>query len=329
VRVLVTGATGFIGTSLVRELVHRGDNVNVFCRHSSDISTLDAKRISVYRGELNSEEVARSMEGCEAVFHLAAYAKNWSKDPMEFHRVNVAGTKAVLDAVKKCGVKRMVYTSSNLTLSPSNGSTTDETTPRTVPFFTEYERSKAEAENAILTRVKEGMDVVIVNPTRVFGPGVMSEGNSVTKLVQMYLQGRMRLILGDGNMRGNYGFVHDVVRGHVLALERGKTGERYILGGENVSFNDFFDILSNITARSRRMAHLPESVAIAFATFEGLRARVSGHYPLITTEWLRLFVANWACSTEKAKRELGYHVTPLRDALVETIKWLQTRAREG
>lgn len=327
-RVLVTGATGFIGANLVRELLHRGDTVHILCRPSSDISVLDAQRVCVYRGELNMEDIARSMAGCDAVFHLAAYARNWSKDPADFHRVNVAGTKAVLDAVRECGVRRMVYTSSNLTLSPSNGFVPNEATPRTVPFFTEYERSKAKAEMVILEHVNEGMDVVIVNPTRVFGPGLMSEGNSVTRLIQMYLRGKMRVVLGDGNMRGNYGFVDDVVRGHVLALEKGRAGERYILGGENVSFNIFFNVLSDISTKSRTMAHIPESLAMGFAWFEGLRAKLSGHYPLITPEWLQLFVADWACSTEKAEREIGYRVTPLREALAKTIKWLQDGAHE-
>ena len=323
--VFVSGATGFIGAKLVRSLVDRGEKVSILCRPAADLSQLPLDKINVYQGDLlDKQSIRKALAGCDKVFHIAGYAKNWSRDPSTYFKVNVEGTKNILDEAIKQNVKRAVVTSTCVTLGPSGESKTTEQTIRQVPCFTTYEESKLKAEEAIDQYVQRGLEVVLVNPTRVFGPGAMTEGNSLTKMIDLYLRGRWRLILGSGEGIGNYGFVDDVVRGHILAMERGKSGERYLLGGENLSYNDFFKLLAELSNKHYRMIHMPSSLAMGYSYFEQSRAKVFNSYPQITPSWVKTFLADWAFSCEKAKKEIGYSITPLRDALSTTVKWLKS-----
>jgi farnesol dehydrogenase len=325
-RILVTGATGFIGSQLARLLVRRGEAVRVLCRPGADLKPFDDLNLEICPGDiLDAARVERAMAGCDRVFHLAAYARNWAKDPNTFFTVNVGGLKNVLDTALKTRVKKVVFTSSAVTLGPSNGCAVSESAVRVPEFFTDYERSKFVAEESIRHYLQRGLAVVIVNPTRVFGPGLLCEANAITKMIQLYLQGKWRLVLGNGSEIGNYAFVNDVVAGHLLAMSHGKAGERYILGGENVSFNNLFNIIADLCGQSYRLFHVPSALALAFSKIEQRRAQWLGHYPLITPDWVRTFLADWACSCAKAKRELGYAITPLRQALATTITWLKAR----
>jgi farnesol dehydrogenase len=325
-RILVTGATGFIGGQLVRHLARQGEAVRVLCRSGADLKPFNDLNLEICPGDiLDAASVERAMAGCDRVFHLAAYARNWAKDANAFFAVNVGGLKNVLDAALKTAVKRVVFTSSGVTLGPSNGCVANESAARGPEFFTEYERSKIVAEENIRHYLQRGLEVVVVNPTRVFGPGLLSEANAMTKMIQLYLQGKWRLVLGDGRAMGNYAFVDDVVEGHILAMSHGKAGERYILGGENASFNNLFNIIADLCGRKYRLFHVPPALALAFSEIEKRRAQWFDHYPLITPDWVRTFLANWACSCAKAERELGYAITPLRQALATTIAWLKAR----
>jgi len=322
--VLITGATGFIGNRLAKVLALRGESVRVLCRPTADVRLFVESNIRICRGDiLDAASLEKAIDGCDRVFQLAAYARNWAKNPRTFIDINVGGLKNVLDAAQRASVKKVVFTSSALTLGPSNAGPVNESLVRTAGFFTEYEHSKFVAEQEVLQYVRDGLHVVIVNPSRVFGPGLLNEGNSVTKMIRWYLEGKWRFILGDGNAVGNYAFVDDVVQGHLLAMEYGRAGERYILGGDNVSFNKFFDLISEIAGRRYRLFHVPASVALTISTIEKLRAEWLRHYPLITPGWVKIFINDWGCSTEKTERELGYTPTPLREALEKTIAWLQ------
>ncbi|MBM2846412.1 MAG: Dihydroflavonol-4-reductase [Bacteroidetes bacterium] len=325
--IFVTGATGFIGGNLVRQLLRRGEHVHALCRASSDVSALHDQRVRIVHGEVTDPKaVEEGMKGCDRVYHLAGYARNWAKDKQTYHNVNVRGTETVLEVARRLGVRRIVVTSTELTFGPSNGIPVDETTVRSLQFFTEYERSKHEAEIVVVRYARQGLHAVIVNPTRVFGPGALTEGNSVTKMIDWYLSGKWRFILGNGTNVGNYGFVDDVVKGHILAMESGKPGEKYILGGENISFNQFFEALATVSNRKYRLVKIPSAVAFTVASFEAARGRWFNYHPLITPEWTRVFLADWQRSSAKAQRELGYVVTPFLESLEQTVTWLeQTR----
>lgn len=327
--ILVTGASGFIGTHLVQHLVQRGESVHLLCRPTSDLSIFKEREIRIFRGDiLDPTSVERAMEGCDRVFHLAAYARNWSKEPQVYYEINVEGLKNIFEVALKRSVKKVVFTSSSLTIGPSNGSIVNESAGLTDGFFTEYQRSKYVAEKEVEKYVEKGLQVVTVNPTRVFGKGLLNEGNSVTKLIQLYLNGKWRIILGDGEAIGNYVFVEDVVVGHLLAMEKGRTGEKYLLGGENVAFKEFISLLSELSNRYYWVFSIPPSLALAYSQLEKFRARWFNHYPMITPGWVRIFLHDWGYSCEKAERELGYRVTSLRKALKLTIQWLEQEKDE-
>jgi farnesol dehydrogenase len=320
---LVTGATGFIGTNLVRFLCNQGGDVRVLVRLTSDTSELEELPVEICYGDIRESSLIQQVaQGCDFVFHLAGYAKNWAKDSELFHEVNVKGTENLLRACTRAMVKKVVMTSTSMTFGPSDGEARDESEPRTEDFFCDYERTKSHVEQLADEYVKSGLPVVVVNPTRVFGPGLLTEGNSVTRMIKLYLKRRWRLILGDGNAIGNYAFVEDVVRGLWLALQKGRPGEKYILGGDSLSYNRFFDLLAELSDCHYRMIHVPFWIALAFSNIEVFLAKSFGIYPLITPQWVRIFVKDWDFTSRKAERELGYQITPFVEALQKTLKWM-------
>lgn len=229
--------------------------------------------IRVFEGDiLERESIENAMQSCEYVYHLAAYGKGWSKDPQKYFEVNVQGTKNILDAAIKLGVKKVVVTSTAGVFGPSKETPVNEESIRTVDFFNEYESSKSIAEEEIQHYISKGLDVVIVNPSRVYGPGLIGESNSVSKLIERYIKGKWHLIPGNGETIGNYVFIDDVRNGHLLAMSKGLIGEKYILGGENVSYNEFFDTLIKVSQKKYKLFKAPLSLMLAFARVQELLA---------------------------------------------------------
>ena len=322
-KILVTGGTGFIGSCLIRFLASQGCSVRALCRSTSAKDDLFDLPVKIITGDiLDTHSLEQAVEGCDYVFHLAGYAKNWAKDPTTFYRVNVLGTKNVLEVAKKAGVKKVVVTSTCMTLGPSQGIPRIEADRRSGIYFCDYERTKCMAEELVRRFTQEGLPVVMVNPTRVYGPGPLTEGNSVTKMMALYLEGKWRLLLSGGKAKGNYVYVEDVVYGHWLALQRGRPGERYLLSGENISLDDFFQNLAQAAQKHFRMVNVPKWLALAVAKIMAGLAAGFGVYPLITPEWVRIFTLDWAFSAGKAENELGYRVTPFKQGLQMTLDWL-------
>jgi farnesol dehydrogenase len=323
--IFVTGATGFIGTALVNQLVERGHTVRALSRATSNIDGLSHQRITLVRGDImDRESLKGGMEGCTQVYHLAAYAKNWAKDPSIFFRQNVDGMSNVFEAAREAGVQRIVFTSTIVVFGPTPGEVVgDESMPRiTQRFYTEYEQSKAVAEREALKLASSGYPIVIVNPTRVYGPGKLTEGNSVSLMIDMYQRGKLPILLNQGRDVGNYVLVDDLVRGQMLAMDKGRIGERYILGGENVSLKGLFAIVDELTGKHHRQISLPPRVALLYSAVEQKKARWFGLYPQITPGWVETFLQNWAYSSAKAERELGYQITPLREGIKRTLEWI-------
>ncbi len=322
---LVTGATGFIGRNVVELLAQRGDTVHALCRNNSAPFPAGVK---VFRGDiLDIQSIRNAIDGCDGVFHLAAYARNWARNPKTFYDTNVGGLENVLHAAKEYSAGRVVFTSSSLTLGPSNGCPVGCSSTRTAPAFTEYEQSKCEAEELARSFVLQGQDIVIVNPTRVFGPGPLNEGNAVAKMIDWYIRGLWRFVLGTGNEIGNYVFVRDVAAGHIAAMERGRSGERYVLGGTNCSINDLFEMVRSLSDCDYKLFHLPQKAAILFATIEEFRGKMFNHQPLISPGWVRTFAQDWASDCTASVETIGYKITPLEDALSITLRWLEERNR--
>ena len=331
--IFITGATGYIGANLALRLADSGDNVHMLCRLTADrqvskskASLLNHGNIRVFEGDvLDRESIENAMQSCEYVYHLAAYARVWAENPQTYFDVNVQGTKNILDAAIKSGIKKVVVTSTAGVLGPSNGTPVNEESIRTVDFFNEYERSKYIAEEEIHHYIRKGLDIVIVNPSRVYGPGLMSESNSVSKLIDRYLKGKWHLIPGNGETIGNYVFIDDVVNGHLLAMSKGLTGEKYILGGDNVSYNEFFGTLIKVSQKKYKLYKTPLSLMLAFAKVQELLANSFNRPPLITPKWVKRYLYNWVLSSQKAGRELGYEITPFEEGMEKTIKWLNVR----
>jgi nucleoside-diphosphate-sugar epimerase len=325
-KALVTGATGFIGHRLTEILLNRGFQVKIFCRSLTVANQQYGDRVEIFPGDLqNGLAVQQAVDDCEVIFHLAGLAKNWSRRKHDYYQINVLGTKNLLEAMKNSQVKKAVITSTCLTIPPSKGVPMSEGSLAISSPVNEYQKSKIALENLVADYLETGLEAVIVNPTRVFGPGILSEANSVTKMILWYLQGKWRLILGDGKAIGNYTFVDDVALGHLQALELGKPGERYLLGGENLSFNQFFNILYRVSGVHRRLIHIPESLALLVASSNTLFSKLSGLPPLISPEWVRTFLLDWTISCEKAQREIQYQITPFQEALQKTLNWLNLK----
>ena len=323
-KVFVSGATGFIGARLVERLVKDGYTVHALYRSEQKAETIQGNGVVLFKGDiLDTESLKRAMKGCSKAFHAAAFASVWSKDPSRIHRLNVDGSLNVVHIAANCGLKRVVITSTAGILGPAIDGPVHEDSPPPDHFFTPYEESKFALEKALKELPKASPEVVIVNPTRVYGPGLLSESNGVTKMIGKYLQGKWRFIPGSGNSLGNYVLVDDVVEGHLLAMKNGKAGERYILGGEDITYNRLFEISREEGGINYRLFHLPLGLMLAIAhTLMGI-TRLTGLPPMITPKLVRKFNHNFEVSSTKAMKELGYTPLNAREGIRRTIVWLK------
>ncbi len=322
-RIFITGATGFIGRKLAHKLADEGHEIVALIRSKSKAAALTHERISFVEGDLFSiEALENGMEGCHEVYHLAAFASVWAKGDT-FKEVNIDGTLNILDAAKKQGVDKVVVTSTAGVIGPAVDGPVNEETPRQVDFFTDYESTKYESELKIKERVSQGQHVVIVNPTRVYGPGPLNVSNSVTKLVKQYIAGKWKFIPGDGMSTGNYVYVDDVINGHVLAMKNGRAGERYLLGGDDATYWELFDQIAEIGGQKYKLYKMPLGVLLTFGKFQLFLAENFGRQPMITPGWVRKYLYKWSVSSEKAKKELGYEITSLENGIQKTVDWLR------
>ena len=320
----VTGGTGFIGQTLVRKLVEVGKKVRVVARASSQVDDLVRLPVEIVRAELSEPDSLRqALSGCQQLYHLAAYARNWAPETETFYRINVEGLRNILEASIESSLKRVVYVSSSVANGPSlNGSVSESTQRDSLPYFTEYEKSKALSEKIIPAYLDRGLEIVVAKPTRVYGPGKLTEANSVTRMIRSYLKYRVCLILNQGREIGNYVYIDDVVEGLKLMMEKGRSGEDYILGGENISLGGLFDTLEEVSGKGALRIKISIPLALTTAGFESWKAKALGLYPFITESWVRTFLQNWSFSHEKASQELGYQPKDLKEGLQLTCKWL-------
>jgi dihydroflavonol-4-reductase len=320
--VLVTGGTGFVGANLVRELVADGLTVRVLVRPSSDRRALAELPVEVATGDLlDPPSLRAALAGVRVLYHVAADYRLWAPDPSLLYRVNVDGTRALLASAEAAGVSRIVYTSSVGTLGiPADGTPGTETTPVALADMVgDYKRSKFLAEREAAAAASRGLPVVIVNPSAPVGPWDWKPTPTGKMLVD-YLRGRMFAYLDTGL---NVVHVRDVARGHIRAAERGRAGERYILGhaGGNLGLAAIFQRLAPYTGIAAPRVRLPHGAALAIATvLEGF-SRLSGREPLASRTAVRMAAKRMFFDPGKAIRELDLPQTPVDEALRDAVDW--------
>jgi dihydroflavonol-4-reductase len=317
-RTLVTGATGFLGSHLTRLLVRRGDEVRALVRPASDPTLLAGLDVAMAQGNvLDRQAVRRALRDVDRVFH-AAGTTNLRLSREQSFALNVEGTRIVLEEALRAGVERVVYTSSVAAVGPARKGAvaTESNAWNAAPYRIAYVDSKHAAEAAALAMFERGLPVVIVNPATLLGPGDC--GRSSTVLVRRFMRRQIPAYV-DGTL--NIVGVQDVARGHLLADERGEPGQRYILGNRNFTMDRLFADLGRLSGIDPPAVKLPVRVALALA--EGGQWVSGGAAP--SPQEIRIFSLNWACSSAKAKRELGWRTSPHEDCLEETIAWYRQR----
>lgn len=323
-RFLVTGATGLVGSNLCCKLVNQGHQVTGLYRSRANLPSALVDGLSFVQGDiLDYSGLQKAARGCDGIFHTAAFTGVGAANPEIIRRVNVDGTLNTVKAALENGVKKIVITSTAGVLGPSGDEPVNEKSVRSAGYFIPYESTKAEAEQRALAFTGKGTEITVVSPTRVYGPGLLNKANSVTRMMKMYLAGKWRFIPGDGNATGNYVYIDDVTDGHILAMEKGLDGDRYLLGGENVSYNEFFSLLAEITGVHHSLIRIPLPVAMAVARMSVGLSKLTGREPFITPGHVRRYACNWTISSEKAINLLGYRITPLREGMIKTISWLK------
>ncbi|MDP9046963.1 MAG: NAD-dependent epimerase/dehydratase family protein [Bacteroidota bacterium] len=324
-KIFITGVTGYIGQKLALQLAADGHTIHALVRdEKKGKSLLDHPNIKLFQGDiLDTSSLLSSMSDCVQVYHLAALASVWHKDPHSYYLINVKGLQNVLDTCLKLGVTNVLFTSTAGVVGDSeDGQSVCELTNCDPKLETLYEQSKVEAEKLLKTYIPKGIRGVIVNPSRVYGPGLLTESNGFTRLMKMYITGHWKIKPCNGKSIGNYVYIDDTVNGLIAAMEKAKPGERYLLGGVNATYNEFFSLVDELTGIKRKMYNVPLPVMLFLSRVQLMIARLFGKQPMITPPFVRKYNKDWIVSSKKAEKELGYTIIPLREGLSKTLYWL-------
>lgn len=322
-KALVTGATGFVGGAVARALVRAGVGVRVLARSKSDAHTLAGLPVEWIEGDLlNPASLRTALAGCQQLYHVAAHYALWAKDPAIFYDVNVTGTRNMLAAARSAGIERTVYCSTigAIGLPPDGGLGTEDTPVSLDQMAGHYKRSKYLAEQEVLQLAKEGLPVVIVNPSAPVGAGDVKPTPTGQVIVD-FMKGRMPAYIDTGM---NIVDVEDVAAGHLLAMQKGRQGERYILGCKNLMLKEVFDILSRLTGVKAPSLRLPRSLILPLAHVNQWMAQLTGQPPRIPLEGVKMAKYRMHYDCSKAIRELGIPQTPPETALENAVRWFRS-----
>lgn len=328
-KAFVTGATGFVGSHVARALAEQGAELRLLMRPTSRTDNITDLRAEVALGDLREPESLRNtMTGCEFVFHVAADYRIWVRDPTEMYRANVEGTKAIIAAARASGVRRVIYCSSVATMGfTETGQVVDEDTPVSLTDMVgHYKRSKFLAEQIALEAGRARGDVVVVNPTTPIGENDIKP-TPTGRIIVDFLLRKFPAYVDTGL---NLADVKEVARGHILAMEKARPGERYILGGENLTLKQILDKLSAITGLPSPTLKVPHAVAMTFAAFDQFFTGVlRKKEPRATIDAVKMGRKKMFASSAKSERELGYQIIPVENALRRAVEWFQTHGYSG
>lgn len=322
-KAFVTGASGFVGSHVARVLAEQGAELRLLIRASSDLRNIQTLRAERVVGDLrDSASIEKAMAGCDVVFHVAADYRLWVRNPEQMYRSNVEGTRALLQAARKNHVRRVVYTSSVATMGfTSNGHPADESSPVSLGnMIGHYKRSKFMAEEVALEAGRGGMDVVVVNPSAPVGEQDIKP-TPTGRIVVDFLKKKFPAYVDTGL---NLVDVTQCARGHVAALEKGRSGERYILGGENLTLKQILDKLGAIAGLPSPKIRVPYVMALATGVVdEMVTGRILGQEPRVTIDAVRMGRKKMFVSSGKAEHELGWKTVPVDDALRRAVQWFR------
>jgi dihydroflavonol-4-reductase len=319
----VTGATGFVGSHVARALAEQGADLRLLVRANSNLKNIQDIKADLVIGDLRDPaSLEKGIGGCDVVFHVAADYRLWVRDPGEMYRANVEGTRAILEAAQKNRVRRVVYTSSVATMGfTSNGQPADENSPVSLDnMIGPYKRSKFMAEQVAIEAARAGQDVVIVNPSTPFGECDIKP-TPTGRIVVDFLKKKFPAYVDTGL---NLVDVKECARGHIAALEKGRRGERYILGGENLTLKQILDKLAAITGLPSPSIRVPYVLALATGVVDEIvTGRIRGREPRATIDAVRMGRKRMFVSSAKAERELGWNRVPVDDALRRAAEWFR------
>jgi dihydroflavonol-4-reductase len=323
-KILVTGANGFIGSAVVRLLLAQGHDIRVLVRPDSDRRNFEGLDIEIFEGDLTDiESLKRAVAGCDQLYHLAADYRLWIPDPDNMYKINVDGTRDLIIAATDAGIEKIVYTSSVATLGLNqDGTPSNEDTPVSIEqMFGHYKRSKFLAEQEVNKLVKErSCPVTIVNPSTPVGPRDIKP-TPTGKIVLDTIRGRMPAYVDTGL---NIVHVDDVATGHLLAMERGEIGERYILGGDNMTLASILEYICVSQDMTPPTIKLPHNLVLPIAWFMERLAAITGKEPRATVDSVNMSKKMMFFSSDKAKEKLGYHSRPGVEGLQDAIDWFNS-----
>ena len=327
--IFVTGATGFVGSHVARALAAQGADLRLLIRSSSDLRNIQELQAERVVGDLrDAASLKKAVAGCDVVFHVAADYRLWVRDPEQMYRSNVEGTRAILEAARENKVRRVIYTSSVATMGfQSNGHLANEDSPVSLDnMIGPYKRSKFMAEEIAVEAGRSGMDVVVVNPTTPVGERDIKP-TPTGRIVVDFLKKKFPAYVDTGL---NLVDVTECARGHIAALEKGRSGERYILGGENLTLKQILDKLAAITGLPSPKIRVPYVLALATGVVDQV---VTGHIrnrePRATIDAVRMGRKKMFVSSNKAERDLGWKTVPVDGALRRAVEWFQTNGYAG
>ncbi len=319
---LVTGATGFIGAALVRQLLDEGDTVIVFVRPGSNFRNLERLKLEIAYGDLRDlASLHTALKGCRRLYHLASHYSLWAADPRLFYKINVDGTKNLMQAAWKAGVERIVYTSTVGALGfAHDGQPGNEETPVTLgDMVGDYKKSKYLAEQAVMELARQGLPVVIVNPSAPVGPRDIKP-TPTGQIILDFLKGKMWAYLDTGL---NLVDVEDVARGHILAMEKGQIGQKYILGHRNMTLREIFEMLGEISGVKPPTLKAPYPLVLSAAYASEWVSWMTKRPPRIPLAGVKMAKKYMYFDSSKAVRELGLPQSPVEEALERAVRWFR------
>jgi farnesol dehydrogenase len=317
--ILVTGGTGFIGVHLVKRLNQLGHKLKVLIRDNSNIKPFENfNNIAYVKGDVTDiDSLYSSVNGVDLIYHLAAYTKMWARDKTVFEKVNVNGTENIIKVASEKNL-RLVYLSSFIALGATPTEPVDETFESEDGLYLDYAKTKLEAKKIIKEYIEKGLNITIFYPGIVYGPG---DFNVFGQIIYDITRKKFLGCPGKGENVGNFVYVEDVIDGLVSIIDRNDLkGEGFILGGINIKFTDWINLIAEI-AGSKKPRHFPMSIGLLYAKLCEYKTKLTKKMPYTNCSTVKMIDCNWSYSSKKAIEKIGYHITPLREGLKQTIKW--------